>query len=409
MIGLLYRFVTRILYWLVRPWVSRRDMEAMWRQRMGFVRREKPCDVWLHASSVGEVRVITILVGQLLERQPELELHVTVMTPAGMKAARGGLPDRVSVSFLPIDATPAVRRALIVLEPRLLVIAETEIWPVLAQEAAGRQIPVMLVNGRMSEKGFRRYVRFRGFFARVLSQYERLFVKSAEDLSRFEAFGVGEERAEVTGDMKFDAPLYECPERVRAELRRLCGAGEDSLLMVAGSTRSGEEAMLLDMLISLREHCPRLVLVIVPRHVERAPEIGRLIAEKGLSFSELGDVPATEELVLVAKMGILNDLYAASDLAFVGGTLVDIGGHNILEPVWAGTPVLYGSSIDNVTEAAGYIEERGYGAMVSDVAELGQRVRSFCAGHLTFAVRGAEDAGDSPTVRVVDYILKRLQ
>ena len=167
--------------------------------------------------------------------------------------------------------------------------------------------------------------------------------------------------------------------------------------------------MLLDMLKSLREHCPRLVLVIAPRHVERAPEIGRLIEEKGLSFSELGDDPATEELVLVAKMGILNDLYAASDLAFVGGTLVDIGGHNILEPVWAGTPVLYGSSIDNVTEAAGYIEERGYGAMVSDVAELGQRVRSFCAGNLTFGVRRAEDAGDSPTVRVVDYILKRLQ
>jgi 3-deoxy-D-manno-octulosonic-acid transferase len=407
MIGLIYRVVTRVLYWVIRPWVSRRDLTAMWRQRMGYVGREGPCDIWLHASSVGEVRVVTILARQLLERRPELDLHVTVMTPAGMKAARGGLADAVSVSFLPIDAVPAVRRAMGVLQPKMLVIAETEIWPVLVREASLCEVPIVLVNGRMSSRAFGRYVRLRGFFGKVLAEYDRLFVKSQEDMARFAQFGVGADRADVTGDMKFDAPLYECSAERRDEWRRLCGADEGSLMWVAGSTRSGEEAMLLDLWPSLREHCARLILVLVPRHVQRAEEIVRLIEQRALAYSELRETPASEPLVLAAKMGILNDLYAAGDIAFVGGTLVDIGGHNILEPVWAQTPVLYGPSIGNVTEAASYVEERGYGAMVADATELGRRIRSFCAGHLEFATRSETAEADCATARVVEYILKR--
>jgi tRNA (guanine-N7-)-methyltransferase len=242
----------------------------------------------------------------------------------------------------------------------------------------------------------------------VLAAYERLFVKSEEDLERLRHFGVGDDRADVTGDMKFDAPLYYCPAGIRADWRRLCGGDDDSLIFVAGSTRTGEEELLLEMLPSLREHCPRLILVMAPRHVKRAEEIAKLIEQKGMSFDYLTDTPATEPLVLVNKMGILNDLYASGDLAFVGGTLVDIGGHNILEPVWAQTPVLFGPSVGNVTEAAEHIEQHGYGAMVADTVELGQRVRSFCAGHLSFSVRRDEDLADSPTARIVEYILGRL-
>ncbi|MEW5795261.1 MAG: glycosyltransferase N-terminal domain-containing protein [Candidatus Zixiibacteriota bacterium] len=407
---LLYRLLTFLLYLLVYPWArwraARRD--EVWRGRLGLDLPPHPVDLWMHAASVGEIRVISNLTAFLIKSKPDIRVHVTAVTRTGVETARAVLPRRVSVAVLPLDVLPLFTRVIGQLRPRIIVVAETEIWPNLIGAAARRGIPIILVNGRMTESSQGKYRFMARSLRRLLSKYERFFFKSEADRERFLSFGLDPSKGVVAGDMKFDAPVAmkskEWVEEIRAEL----GVAMDRFLLVAGSTRPGEEAVLLAVFAELHKKYPQLRMVLAPRHLERLDEVRRLIDTTNIPSCLYGDGRACEAVSLVDRMGLLNDLYQAADLAFVGGTLVEIGGHNILEPVWARTPVLFGPHLDNVADAAEYIIANDYGAMVKDGEELKRTISDVIEKRRTFAEKVESDSGRSATALAGNYILKRL-
>ena len=196
--------------------------------------------------------------------------------------------------------------------------------------------------------------------------------------------------------------------RLKREIRSRAGVGEDDFLFVAGSTRPGEEEILCDLCRSMRVKHENFRLVLAPRHIERADEARSLIQGSDLKVETYGDSANGEAVVLVDRFGLLNDLYMAADLAFVGGTMVAIGGHNILEPVWMGTPVVYGPYLDNVREAAAYIAEHNFGAEVSSKEALFSAVESVYLGKSAFAAKTEADLAQSPSAEVGNYILSKL-
>lgn len=409
---LLYRICGFIIYCAVYPYGRIRAAvgDDAWRGRLAVGGCCKAADIWLHAASVGEVRVISYLIDYLKKKRPALRMHVTIMTRAGFSTAKTLFGDVATISFLPLDVAFLQRRAFSSIQPQILVIAETEIWPHLIQTASERQVPVILVNARMTDRALGRYLRFKQVFTHLLSRYDRIFAKSEEDRGRFIRLGAAPGMCETGGDMKFDAPLFERCDRKRQQIRESLGVGADEYLLVAGSTREGEEEQVVAVYLSLRVDNPRLRLAIAPRHLDRLASVEQIAQSQGMRLRRYS--AATEQLpediVLIDQMGLLNELYMAADLAFVGGTLVEIGGHNVLEPVWAGTPVLFGPSIANVREAAQYILENGYGAQVATAAELETIIRKYLHKEIAFRVKTGDDLTHSPTGHAGDYILRKL-
>ncbi len=410
----LYKLVTFLIYSILYPVgrIKAAKGNELWRGRLGFIDPVGPKNIWMHAASVGEVKVLSYLIDYLKKQDTTMTIHVTVMTTAGFKIAADQLRDkdeRVTLTHFPLDASPAVRRSLDLINPTLLVIAETEIWPNLISHANVRNIPIVLVNGRMSEKAVKQYRFFRPALAKLLAQYDRFFFKTDSDFQRYRRFGVTPDRSLVAGDIKFDAPLLPRSEGRRSEIRARAGVASDSFLLVAGSTHTGEEAILAEVFRKIRSLHEGFRMIIAPRHIERVGEIKALLEEKGLSCAVYGNTSGADGIIIVDRIGLLNDLYMAADLAFVGGTLVAIGGHNILEPVWAGTPVVFGPHLSNVTEAAGYILANSFGEKVQSESDLVELLEQVITGNLSFAVKTESDLSNSPTAMAGEYILERLK
>ncbi len=405
----LYRLFISLVYGLIYPYGRvRAAANELWRGRLGLISPSSPVDIWLHAASVGEIKVIGFLIAYLKEHRPELRLHVTTMTRQGFRAASAAFAGTAEVSFFPLDAGHVIRRTLDQLKPGMVVVAETEIWPNLLLCAARRGIPTVLVNGRMSAGACGKYRLAPGMMRRLLSCYDWAFIKSESDRERFAGLGLPSERTTVTGDMKFDAPLVRISEGRVREIRARMAVKPDEFLLVAGSTRSGEEKLLVAAYRRLRSVYGHVRLLLAPRHTERSGEIGAWLESTGLPWYIFGDRPVSDGIVLVDRMGILNDLYLAADLAFVGGTLVDIGGHNILEPVWVRTPVVFGPYISNVTEAADYILSHDYGVRLDSVDDLAATLEEIVSGKRCFAEKTESDLESSATTVAGNYILKRL-
>lgn len=406
----LYRVLTSVLYLLAYPWARWRAASGndVWRGRLGLDLPAEPVDLWLHAASVGEIRVIGNLIAFLLKARPDLHVHVTAVTRTGVETARAVLPRRVSVSVMPLDVLSLISGVMARLRPKMIIVAETEIWPNLIEAASRRSIPIVLVNGRMSESSQSKYRLMSGSLRKLLSQYDRFFFKSEADKVRYLSFGLDQDKGVVTGDMKFDAPMApkstEWVESVRAE----AGLSAEHFMLVAGSTRPGEEQILLGMFSDLQKKYPQFRMVLAPRHLERLGEVRQLLDESRTAYCLYGESRTCNAVTLIDRMGLLNDLYLAADLAFVGGTLVNIGGHNILEPVLARTPVLFGPSIGNVADAAEYIIGNHYGLMVQNSDELRQVIEDVITGRQTFAAKEETDSGPSATALAGTYILKRL-
>ena len=407
----LYRAVVAILYRVTWPYVRFKANRGstLWQGRLLDSLPDEPVDLWLHAASVGETRMAAILISHLRKHRPNIRLHTTVMTEAGFETAGRLLAGKSTVSYFPLDVAPLLKRLFATLKPQAVVIAETEIWPNMVRAAAEQEVPLVLVNGRMSERAFGRYKKIRGTLQALLARYTRLFLRSEVDRKRFAHFGVTPEQMVVVGDMKFDAPLVPRTEGRRREIRFRAGVPDNAPLLVAGSTRPGEEAMLLEMFAGLRAEIPRLRLLLAPRHLERLDEVAELLRQSGASFRRYTDEKNDEAtVILVDRMGLLTDLYLAADLAFVGGTLVAVGGHNLLEPVWTGTPVLFGPHTANVAEAAAYIAEHNYGARAADSQEIRRLMQEFFAGQRSFARKTEADLEHSATAEAGRFILALL-
>lgn len=408
----LYKSMTRLVYLTCYLWgKSRGDRgNQLWKGRLGFVTSDRPRRIWLHAASVGEVRVSGYLVDYLLKRSPSLTMHITTMTRAGFNIAlKHYTSPNISLSFFPLDCPAALNRALDTVNPELVVIAETEIWPNFVTELHRRGIPIVLVNARMTPRAFRKYRWLRGQMRTMLNKYDRFFFKTDEDSRRYFELGLDSDKGEVVGDMKFDAPLPQRTKEHLTEIRRNLGVSDDAFLFVAGSTRPGEEAVITNIYRELVNEMKDLVVVIAPRHVERSAEIKALLEDRNEKYALYGSNTDGERLILVDRLGVLNDLYLAADLAFVGGTLVDIGGHNILEPVWAGCPVFFGPSLFNVKEAADYIIKNNFGAIVKSEEELLSLLIKLRSGDIIYATKHKRDQATSPTGTIGEYILRKLR
>jgi 3-deoxy-D-manno-octulosonic-acid transferase len=352
-------------------------------ERFGFGARLAPYGVWLHAVSVGEVQACAPLVSALYQRHPGLALTVTTFTPTGAARARALFGNLAQVRYIPFDLPGAARRFLARVQPRLAVIFETELWPNLYRECGRRRVPLVLASARISARSVGRYQRLGALFRDTLSQAVVVAAQAEGDAERFRALGAAATSTHVTGNLKFD---FEVPPDIAQRGARLRAQyAPERALWVAGSTHGGgEEQALLDAHQRVRAAHPGALLVLAPRHPPRFDEVAKSLAQGGVSFvrrSQAGEAGAgqTCQVVLLDSLGELLDFYAAADVAFVGGSLVPIGGHNLLEPAALGVPILTGPNNFNSAEIARLLIERGAAEVVHDAAQLGARVSALLA------------------------------
>jgi 3-deoxy-D-manno-octulosonic-acid transferase len=370
-----------LLTWLIAPvvmivegWKALRHAEYRGRlpQRLGFVEpRVGPGTVWVHAVSVGEVQAAAGLVRALQRRYPDRPFVVTTVTPTGAAQARKLFGDTVRLCYLPYDLPGAVRRFLDRTRPDVAIILETEIWPTLYRELGRRGIPLVMASARVSERSVSRYRRMAGLFADTLSHGLLIGAQSEADADRFRTIGAAPERVSVTGNVKFDMEIPGPVIDAGRELRARLGAGRP--VWIAGSTHEGEEEAALAAHDRLLREQPGALLILVPRHPQRFEAVRGLLRRRGLRFAQrsLGEEPsAAQPVFLVDTLGELQMFYAASDVAFVGGSLVPVGGHNLLEPAALGLPVLSGPYTQNAQEIADLLAASGALTIVRDEAEL---------------------------------------
>ena len=412
-----YRIFTFIVYYVTWPFTFGRHLSKSikWSNRLGYFKiteeTAKTPVIWMHASSMGEVSVLSILKSHIEKIDGSVSVFITVMTETGYNRAKKMFANSGSVGYLPLDYRSAIRRFLNKVNIRAAVFIETEIWPNIIHELGRKNIPIFLANGRLSEKSCRRYVHFRKALSRLLGNYHRLMVQSEADRDRFLDIGAPADKVEVIGSLKFDAPMNRLPENRKNQIKNSLPFQPEDKILIAGSTRKGENEIILKLYKRLLDGIENIKLILVPRHPERVGEVTALTKDMNIPYclySELKDAPASCHVLIVDKMGILNDLYALSDIAFVGGTLADIGGHNILEPVWAGIPVIYGPSIYNVRDSSEFIMENNFGEMVPDENILYDRIEKYFKGTITYNKKSAELSDSSRASRTARIILDNI-
>ncbi|RMH69504.1 MAG: 3-deoxy-D-manno-octulosonic acid transferase [Gemmatimonadetes bacterium] len=359
-------------YLLIQQW--RNPVE--WKQRAGntgFVRnagRARP--LWFHAASVGEVRGISPVIREMREQYPNRLMVLSTMTATGQETARNELGDTLDhLFFIPLDFKWACRVAVWQIQPALFIIAETELWPNLIDQCHRAGSKIIILNGRISDRTIQRYRLVKWVFSSILKKIDALLMQTAIDAERVIELGAPPERVHVVGSTKSDQKLL---NRDRTQARQAFGLPPDAPVFVAGSTRPGEEALVLAAFDIIRAQLPNAILVIAPRHLDRVEEISRLVNDAGVGFTcrtqHSGSL--STPVLLLDTMGELQLAYAAGDVAFVGGTLVPIGGHNLLEPAALGVPVLFGEYTANVRLAAEMLQAQSGGFCVRDSGELGR-------------------------------------
>lgn len=358
--------------------------------------------LWIHGASVGEARLVGLLAREIRKRRAPITLAASAVTAAG-RAQLPGRPVADAAFFLPLDFPSFQRRAFDAIAPNLVVLVETELWPNMLVEAFSRGTAVVVVNARLAPERLSRYRRFAGLYAPLLRGLTLVGAAGPEEAERFAALGVPRERLRVTGNLKFD---IDAPDADPAALKARFAIGPREPVVAAGSTGEGEDALVLDALAVARRARPGLRLLLAPRHADRFERAALLCASRGLRVARVssGDSAAEADVLLVDTFGGLAALYALADAAFVGGTLVPVGGHNLLEPLAAGVPVLFGPHTGHVVELAQELLRAGAGERVADAAALGQawaalvanpdeRARRVaCGRRLIDANRGALDA-----------------
>ncbi len=369
---LIYLITPVVFLLLIIRGLRNRDWLKRWPQRFGwFDPPEKTGGIVVHAVSVGEVNVASTLVKALSQHFPERSLCLTTFTPTGSDRVQSLFRDEVFHVYLPLDLPGAVKRFFDRVQPAFLIIMETEIWPNLYFEARRRGIPVMIANARISERSIRGYRRFKRLTTAALSQVSCIAAQSELDAGRLIEIGADETRLEVTGNLKFDLELppglLEQGEAIRQTW------GSKRLVLLAGSTHEGDEKPVLEAFTQLLRQFPEALLVLVPRHPERFGRTAQLAQASGLTVclhSELVDCPPSAQCFIVDAMGELLPYYAACDVAFVGGSLEAIGGHNALEPAALAKPVLFGPHTFNFEDITNQLLNTGAAIRVNNAKDL---------------------------------------
>ncbi|WP_323754325.1 lipid IV(A) 3-deoxy-D-manno-octulosonic acid transferase [Marinobacter sp.] len=334
---------------LLRLWWQGRKNPALrrnWQHRLGLVPEMSGPVIWVHAVSVGETIAAGPLVRRLLAKELGATILMTAMTDTGLAQARKMFGDRVAYAYAPYDTPGAIRRFLNRVNPGILVILETEIWPNMIRQCRRRTVPVFLINARLSERSAQGYEKVKGLAAPVMKSISWVAAQAEPDAERFRRIGVAADRVEVTGSVKFDVDI---PDDVRKASEEVRKSLEGRNVWIAGSTHSGEDEQLLSAHQSILEQHSGALLVIVPRHPERFDTVAAMAEEKGFRVARRSrnENPGQAQVYLGDTMGELMMLYGASDIAFVGGSLIERGGHNPLEPAAWGMPVFSGPHVFN--------------------------------------------------------------
>jgi 3-deoxy-D-manno-octulosonic-acid transferase len=383
-VHILYSFLLTAGFILALPWFLWKGRATgkylrTFRERMGrlpvYLNVDGDRSVWIHAVSVGEVLAARPLVPVLRERYPGHRIFLSTTTLTGNAVAKKSVRGVDGLFYAPLDFPHPVRHALEVLNPSLLVLVETELWPNLVHEAKRRGARIALVNGRISPRSFPRYQRVRRFLSPLFSEIDLFLMQGEVHADRVRALGAAADRVQVTGNLKFDAVE---PGRLPERLARLLQGGEPRPLWVAGSTVGGEEELVLSAYHRVRERVPQARLLVAPRHPERFPLVPPLVEAAGfrcLRRSALDPAAWRDgEVLLLDTLGELSQVYALASVVFVGGSLVPSGGHNILEPAVAGKAVVVGPHMENFQEIADQFRSESAMVQVSSPDELAREV-----------------------------------
>ncbi len=351
-------------------WKSRRTpaYRKRWRERLGlYDGAPLDAEIWIHAVSVGEAQAAAPLVKHLLDHHPDARVMVTTTTPTGSQRVRDLFEDRVRHVYTPFDLLPVMRRFLDAVRPTMAVVMETEIWPNMLRICEDRGIPVILANARLSERSARGYARLGEFTRATFGRLSAVAAQSPQDAERFRALGVPAGRIQVTGSLKFDVRLPGSLLDQAEVMRRVWGT--ERPVWVAASTHEDEEEQVLAAHRQILRRLPQALLVLVPRHPERFDRVAALVARQGLALARrsAGKTcdPATR-VFLGDTMGELPVFLAAADAAFIGGSLVPVGGHNLLEAAAVGVPVAIGPHVFNFAQITELLVSEGAAAQVED-------------------------------------------
>lgn len=395
---------------LLRLWLRGRRVPAYrrhWAERFALQPAPVRDALWLHAVSVGEVRALAPLIDALRRRYPQRPVLLTVTTPGGRETAHALYGGQLVCRYLPYDLPGAVRRFVAGVRPVTAIVAEVEIWPNLFATLQARGVPLYLVNARLSEKSLRRYRRSGGLASAALRCVRHVAAQSETDAARFRRLGVAEHDITVTGNLKYAAvlpgDLDSQAERLR---RRLSGRRP---VWVAASTHEGEEAGVLRAHAEVLRHYPQAVLLLAPRHPERAGELARECARMALECRLYSEPCEGAAVVIVDRLGVLLYCYAVADVAFMGGSLVARGGHNPVEALLAGVPVLSGAHLENFSGLYAQLQTRGAARVVAESDELAQQLRLWfddpgARERAVEAGRGVFEHARSVVDRVLDVV-----
>ncbi len=365
-------------YFLVRSLLQERFRKAL-PQRMGFFQSPSfKGPIWVHAASVGEVFCSIPLLKKVKRESPHSKIVLTTMTSTGNEAAKTYLHEADQVLFVPFDHPFIIRRAIKKIQPSIFLIAETELWPNLLRSCRKKGIPIILFNGRISRKSFRRYLLFKFFFKECLKYISLFLMQTEEDRRRIIEIGAESQKTKAVGNLKFDQTFPSFNQEAMGEMTKALGFQGNEKILIAGSTHSGEEEILIALYKELKKIDPHLVFILAPRHLERLEEVEKIFKKESISWFRktslsMGAGQSDQEnpgVILLDTMGELMSIYSLGTLVFLGGSLVPIGGHNPLEPLFFKKCVLFGPYMFNFSEISSRLTETGGAIQVSGKEEL---------------------------------------
>ena len=362
-----------LLYFAVR---GLRDSSYLgrWNERFGVVPAlDQRGGIWVHAASVGEFNAASPLIRTLLKTYPEIPLTVTTLTPTGSERVKRDLGDKVAHSYIPIDLPGSVSRFLKRLQPRMIIVMETEIWPNLYLQSRRLNIPLLMANARLSKRSVERFRRLPGFVGEVLQTVAWIGAQSDADEERLVSCGANLQQIEMTGNLKFDLSVPASLEEQAVALRLRWG--QERPVLVAGSTHEADENVVIPAFVALLKSVPDALLILVPRYPERFARAAQLAKAAGLrtELRSQGEIcSAQAQCFVIDSIGELMSYYACADVAFVGGSFGEQGGHNALEPAALGKPVLLGPNMENAKEIAEQLLQCNAAQRVSNQQEFRQ-------------------------------------
>ncbi len=342
-------------------------------QRIGFYPRDiqesqrGSMPIWIHAVSVGEVLSARFLAAEVKEKFPGRKILFSTFTSTGFEMARRTVSAGDAFIFFPLDQSWIVRRSLTLFNPSLIIFLETEIWPNFLNQAYRRGIPTLLLSGRLSPRAFGRYSFFRRFFSRVVKQFTALGMQSEEDSERLIRLGVDRQKIWITGNLKH-GPWKGAELEAGPAGEAAFAFARGRRVLVVGSTHRGEEEIFVDVFLALKARFPGLLMVLAPRHPQRFSEVERLLVRRRVQYEKKsqmnGSIGDLTDVIFLDTLGDLSSFYSLADVAFVGGSLVDAGGHNLMEPARFRKPILFGPYTTNCADVAEEMKRRGGGIEV---------------------------------------------